>query len=105
MAFIARWSFDARFGHKDAAIALCKKWNLEFGQQAGFGKPVGRSGSIGARESHVELDCTFESLADLEKAFANIGKLQGHAAWGKEFEPHIVSGSNKWEIFRPLDVG
>jgi hypothetical protein len=76
-------------------------------------RPAGRLRQAGrplrldrrAGVAHVEIDCTFQSLADLEKAFANIGNLPGHAAWGKELEPHIVSGSNKWEIFRPLDLG
>src|SRR6185369_2287487 len=99
MAFIARWSFVAKFGHKDAVITHCKKWLAEIGSQSGFGgKQNGRTGSIGACESLIELDSEFESLGDLEKAFAAIAKVPAHAAWGKELEPHIVSGTNKWEI-------
>jgi len=104
MAFIARWSFVAKFGHKDAAIAHCKKWGAEIGTTAGFGKQSARTGSIGACESFIELDSEFETLADLEKAFAAIAKIPAHVGWGKEMEPHMVSGSNKWEIFRKLEV-
>lgn len=104
MAFVARWSFVAKFGHKDAAVALCRKWYAEIGQHAGFGKQTARTGSIGASESQIEADCEFDTLADLEKAFQNIAKVPAHVQWGKDMEPHMVSGSNKWEIFRKIDL-
>ena len=31
---------------------------------------------------------------------AKIGKIEAHAAWGKEMEPYVVSGTSQWTIYR-----
>ena len=99
---IARWNITARFGHAQEVIGLLREWNGTFGKQLGL--PVDHEriviGSIGARESLVQTELEVESLAKLEEAFTEMGKLEGHAAWGKKLEPHVVSGTNHWEIFR-----
>jgi hypothetical protein len=99
---IARWQLDARFGHKDEVIKLLKRWNEEFGAKIGWTADKVRmtSGSIGVAESRVASEIQIKDLAELNEAFEKLGKLDGHAAWGKEMEPLIVSGSNRWEIHR-----
>jgi hypothetical protein len=102
--FVARWQIDARFGHKQNVIDLMRRWLREIGSQAGTNKMDVKilSGSIGAREATVELNHTVESLAELEKFFEAIGKIDAHKQWGKEMEPHVVSGSSVWSIYRVL---
>ncbi len=102
--FIARWQIDARFGHKSSVIALMRKWEAEVGSQVGlpemeFGL---LTGSIGAREATVEASHKVASLAQLEGFFSRIGEVPAHAAWGKELEPFVVSGTSRWEILRVL---
>ena len=60
------------------------------------------TGSIGAREATVEIDHTVGTLAELEQMFEKLGKLAAHEKWGKDLEPHVVSGSSHWQIFRVL---
>jgi len=102
--FVARLSIEAKFGHKQAVMDLMKKWDETVGKDVGLDTSKMRrlSGSIGAKEALFVEELEIESLAELEEAFAKIGQHPAHAAWGLELEPHVVSGSSKWEIFRLL---
>ena len=102
--FIARWQIDARFGQKQNVIDLMHRWLRDIGSKAGTDKMNVQvlSGSIGAREATIEVNHQVESLAALEKFFEAIGKIDAHKQWGKELEPHVVSGTARWEIFRVL---
>jgi hypothetical protein len=103
--FIARWTITAKFGHKDAALALCAKWHKEVGAQAGFKKTRVLTGSIGACESRIDIENEFASLADVEKAWSEMSKNPWHQQFGKELEPHVVSGTNHWEVLRVVEGG
>jgi hypothetical protein len=100
--FIARWQIDARFGHKQTVIDLLRKWEREIGAKAGTDTMDFKivTGSIGAREATVEADHTIESLAQLERFFEAIGKIDAHRQWSKELEPYVVSGTALWNIYR-----
>lgn len=102
--FVARWRVEARFGHKTAAVQLMHQWMEEIGGPAGFaGKSVRLlNGSVGALESTIETEVQVESLAELESVWAKMATVPGHGEWAKKLEPHIVSGTAKWEIFRIL---
>jgi hypothetical protein len=102
--FVARWQIDARFGHKQTVVDLLRKWEREIGAKAGTDKMDFKvlTGSIGAREATVEANHTVESIAQLEKFFAAIGKIDAHRQWGKDMEPYVVSGSPVWNIYRVL---
>lgn len=39
-------------------------------------------------------------LADLEKCWSALGKIDAHKKWSKDMEPYVVSGSARWEIYR-----
>ena len=99
---IARWHIDARFGHKQIVIDSLKKWCEEIGAQIGWTAHKTRiaSGSVGALESTIELEVQIEDLADLGASWAKLGSVDGHAAWSKEIEPYIVSGSMRWDVYR-----
>ena len=98
--FIARWQIDARFGHKQAALELLRKWEREIG-------PQGRAAPRWSSAPH---------RVDRRPGGDDRGQPQGpdprrprglsstssprsptHAAWGKELEPHVVSGTSRWE--------
>ncbi len=100
--FSARWQIDARFGYKQTVLDMMKRWEREVGSQVGLDKLDFQvmTGSIGAREATVETHHKVESLAQLEEFFAKIGKIEAHRQWGKDLEPHVVSGSSLWQIFR-----
>lgn len=104
--FIARWIVDVKFGHKDEFFALHKKWEEEVGSKLGAEKKTQRvlTGSIGAAESRIETDTEVESLAELEQFFSRLMEIPAHKEWGKQLEPLIVSGSNRWEIFRVVKI-
>lgn len=99
---IARWHLEARFGHKQKAIDLLKRWDREIGPKAGI--PAGTqqiiTGSVGAKEAEIQIDMRIADLAELETMFSKLSKVPEHGPWGVELEPLIVSGSTYWEVFR-----
>jgi hypothetical protein len=101
---IARWQIDARFGHKQAVIEMIRQWGETIAPQIGWTADKGRllTGSIGAREATVVHEWTINDLADLERAWAALGKIDAHGKWGKDLEPFVVSGSSRWEVYRVL---
>lgn len=104
--FIARWIVDAKFGHKDQVRSLCNRWQEEVGERVGMKRSRTRvlTGSIGVAESRFEFETQFESLADIEKSWTEMAKLPGHVKFGNELEPHVVSGTNHWELLRVVEM-
>lgn len=102
--FIARWSIEARFGHKAEVLDQMHSWMREIGAQVGWTEANTRllTGSIGVKESTIQTELTVATLAELEAAWAKLATLDSHAAWSKQLEPHVVSGTQHWEIFRLL---
>jgi hypothetical protein len=101
---IARWHIEARFGHKQTVIEMLKRWNEEIGVQVGWtaGKVRVLTGSVGALESTVQSEVEIENLADLGRAWEQLGAIEAHNQWSKDIEPYIVSGTPHWQIFRVL---
>jgi hypothetical protein len=99
---IARWQIDARFGHKQAAIEKLQQWEKEIATQIGVTKGRLLTGSVGALEATLVHEWEIKDLAELEQAWAKLATIPAHVQWGKELEPHVVSGTSRWEIFRVL---
>lgn len=101
---IARWSIDARFGHKQQVIVLSQRWLREIAPQIGFSADSARllTGSIGVAESTVQIEHRIRDLSELDAAWKALSDIPAHQQWGKELEPYVVSGSNRWEILRVL---
>lgn len=99
---IARWQIDARFGHKQEALEMMRRWTSEIGSQIGWKEEATRilTGSIGARESLVQTEIPIGGLDELEASWTKLAKIAAHQQWGKDLEPLIVSGTPRWEIFR-----
>ena len=99
---IARWHMVARFGHKQAVIDAMKSWNRDIGEQIGWRANQLRltTGSIGALESSVEVEVTIGDLTELEASWAKLATIEAHKQWSKDLEPHVVSGTQRWEILR-----
>ena len=102
---IARWSIDARFGHKPVVVSMLQSWTKNIGSQIGWSADKVRllTGSIGAHESTVQSEIVIRDLAELNTAWEKLATIEAHLQWSKEMEPHVVSGSPRWEIFRLLD--
>jgi hypothetical protein len=43
-----------------------------------------------------------ENLGELNQTWDQLATLPEHQKWGKELEPHVVSGTSRWEIYRLL---
>jgi hypothetical protein len=102
---IARWSIDAKFGHKPEVVAQMKKWLSEIGSQIGWTPNNVRllNGSIGVLESTIQSEVTLKDVAALSEAWDKLATIDSHHNWSKELEPHIVSGTQHWEIFRLVE--
>ena len=102
---VARWQIEARFGHKDQALASMKKWIKQIGSKAGMTPDRVRilTGSIGALESTIETEFYIENLDELDQYWTKLAKLKTHKKWGLEFEKHTVSGTARWQIFRVVE--
>jgi hypothetical protein len=70
-------------------IEVLRKWERDIGTKAGTDKMDFKilTRSIGAREATVEANHTIESIAQLERFFDSIGKIDAHRQWGKDLEP------------------
>ncbi len=99
---IARWRIEARFGHKQTVIDSLKRWNEEVGAQIGWTPEKLRilTGSVGALESTIESEVQIEDLAELSASWEKLGTIEAHKEWSKEIEPHVVSGTPHWQVFR-----
>jgi len=99
---VARWSFVAKYGHKQECLTMVMEWVRTIGVRAGLDvdKDVKIiSGNIGASESKVELEIreSLRTIADFDEFLQRIDKV-GHRNWGLRFAEHVVDGSTKWEI-------
>lgn len=101
---VARWSIDAKFGYKQNVIDAMQRWLREIGPQAGLEASRGRllTGSIGALESTIVSEHMVEDLAELQRNWDKLSQIPAHKEWSKAIEPHVVSGTNRWEIYRVL---
>lgn len=101
---IARWQIDARLGHKQTVIDMLQSWSREIAPQAGLATEKGHmlTGSVGALEATVEHNWEVADLAELERVWAKLATIEAHRQWGKDLEPHVVSGTAKWNIYRVL---
>jgi hypothetical protein len=101
---VARWSINAKFGYKQNVIDLMQRWLREIGPQAGFTADKTRllTGSIGALEATIQTEHLVKDLGELNAAWDKLATIPEHKQWGKELEPHVVSGTSLWEIYRVL---
>lgn len=101
----ARWSIDAKFGYKQNVIDLMQRWEREIAPQAGLAKDKMRliTGSVGALEATVQSEVLVKDLAELNQAWDKLGTIAAHKQWSKELEPFVVSGTNRWEIYRVIE--
>ena len=99
---IARWQIDARFGQKQKVIDSILRWGREIAPQVGLLKGQLLTGSIGALEATVEHNWEVEDLAELERAWSQLAMIEAHKKWSQELEPNVVSGTERWSIYRVL---
>jgi hypothetical protein len=101
---VARWSIDAKFGHKAMVADSMKNWLAEFGSQLGWTPANTRllTGSVGMRESTVQHEVTLKDLAELSAAWDKLATIEAHKQWSIDLEPHVVSGTQRWEVLRIL---
>lgn len=103
---IARWTIEARFGRKQAALDLMRRWWREVAPAIGWSASQARilSGSLGARESSIEVEIAVGGLGDIEAAWARLGAEPAQQRWADDLEPLVVSGSARWTVYRTVAV-
>ena len=81
-----------------------RQWEQGIGSKAGTGKMDFNllTGSVGVRQATVEANHAVENLAQLERFFEALSKIDAHKQWGKDLEPDVVSGTSYWNIYRVL---
>lgn len=102
---VARWTIEARFGHKAVAIDLMKRWLAEIGPQLGWTRDntVMLTGSVGANESTIVSEVRLKHLGELHDAFEALARIESHQHWALDLEPYVVSGTPRWEVFRVIE--
>lgn len=102
---IARWTAEARFGHKSEALALLQQWYDEIGSQTDIDIATKRilSGSVGAGEAIIETEFEIDGLGDLQVFFNKVASIKMHADWSKKMGEVIVSGSTVWDVYRVIN--
>ena len=43
-----------------------------------------------------------KDLTELNQVWDKLATIPAHKQWSKDLEPHIVSGTSRWEIYRVL---
>lgn len=101
---IARWSIDAKFGYKQNVIDLMQRWMREIAPQVGLDTDKMRllTGSVGALEATVQAEHLIDDLTELNQVWDKLATIEAHKQWSKDLEPHVVSGTSRWEIYRVL---
>ena len=99
---VARWCIVAKFGYKQELVALMERWINEVGAQVGFTKDRMRliTGSVGALESTIQTEHLVNDLSELNATWEKLATIPAHKQWSKDIEPYVVSGTNRWEIYR-----
>ena len=99
---VARWSIDAKFGYKQDVIDLMQRWFRDIGPQVGFSADNTRllTASIGALEATIQAEHLVKDLGELNRAWDKLAAIAAHKQWAKDLEPHVVSGTSRWEIYR-----
>ncbi|HSQ81395.1 MAG TPA: hypothetical protein VLU54_09720 [Casimicrobiaceae bacterium] len=99
---VARWSIDAKFGYKQDVIDLMQRWLRDIAPQVGISADKTRllTGSIGALEATIQSEHLVKDLSELDQVWAKLATIPAHKQWSKDLEPHVVSGTSRWEIFR-----
>jgi hypothetical protein len=88
------------------AIELLQEWVQEVGAYADpplcEGNTSMSAGNIGAPESRLELEVSFESLDALERFWGSIDPSR-HLQWGEKVKGVVIDGSPRWEVWRGVD--
>lgn len=102
---VARWCIVAKFGYKQELLDRMQRWLNEVGAQVGYTKANTRivTGSIGVAESIIQSEVFVKDLAELQATWEKLATIPAHLQWGKDIEPFVVSGSNRWEIYRAIE--
>ena len=101
---VARWSINAKVAYKQNVIDLMQRWLREIAPQVGLSADKTRllTGSIGALEATVQSEHLVKDLSELNQAWDKLATIAAHKQWSKDLEPHVVSGTSRWEIYRVL---
>jgi len=104
---IARWTIDARFGRKQAALALMRQWWSDIAPRIGWSRDRARllTGSLGAAESTIQVEVEIADLAQLDDAWAKLASVPEQETWAAALEPLVVSGTATWSVYRLVPAG
>lgn len=102
--FLCQWSLEIVFGKQKQALEIIKAWGAEKMRSSNFKLSTGGRvyvGYIGESAAKIVDEYVFENLGDFEKALGDMGKEE-FREFPQQIAPYIVSGSQKWNIYRIL---
>jgi hypothetical protein len=104
--FIARWHLTAGFSKVEDCLSILKKWEIDVGERIGWRLNNVRilTGVLGAPQSDIEYEVTFDSLSDLESAWNDLEKSPHHREYMKQLDTVLAPGGNRWSVHRRIDV-
>lgn len=102
--FVCQWHLDIPFGKQAEAVRIMTAWGKEKLASSEFRRCRSTRllvGHVGDSASHIIDEYLFDSLADFEAALAGMAQPQfkSHA---EALAPYIVSGTQRWVIYRVL---
>lgn len=103
--FLCQWSLEIVFGKQKQALDVIKAWGAEKMRSSNFKVSTGGRvyvGYIGESAAKIVDEYVFEKLDDFEKALGDMGQPQ-FKQFAEQIAPYIVSGSQKWNIYRILE--
>ncbi len=101
--YSCQWNLKIVFGKQKEALDIMKQWGAEKFRSSNFKVSTNRvmTGFVGESASHVVDEYVFESLADFEKALADMSQPQ-FKPFAEAIAPYVVPGSQEWKIYRIL---
>jgi hypothetical protein len=104
--YIARWTFDTRFGKTDDSIALLRRWEIDVGERVGW-----KLGSVrllrnvmGGTDTAIEFEAHCDSLDELERTWRDMEKAPYHQEYLRKLQELIVPGTSRWSVLRQQDL-
>jgi hypothetical protein len=99
--YACQWTLRIVFGKQKEALEIMKQWGAEKFRSSHFKVSTNRvmTGFVGESPSYIVDEYLFESLADYEKALADMSQPQ-FKQYAEAIAPYIVPGSQQWTIYR-----
>jgi len=102
---VCHWHFEVPFGQQGEATKVLKEWADAMSEAGVVSGVLGHRvlvGHIGPSPSHVVAEWDMESLSAWEATLEAV-REERFAEYSRKMASLIVPGSQRWEVWRPVD--